>query len=228
MLKYKVENLDDIEEQFKGMYKLQSDGSYMLQVDGVEDVSGLKNKNAELLAKIQKNKDELEQMQKQREEESRKAAEQNGEFEKLYRELQEKVRTAEEETARERQARIERERSEFAGSLASELSGKLGSAQTALMKKEVEAFVKYSDDGPYFEIGGFKVDSEAIKAKMQSDYPFLCAGTGATGGQAPGSNGKAVGGENPWKKETFNLTKQAEIQKNDPQKAEQLKSAANG
>lgn len=48
-------------------------------------------------------------------------------------------------------------------------------------------------------------------------------------GDDPAKNRKGGGGntrENPWKKETFNLTKQAEITKNDPDEAKRLKAEA--
>ena len=227
MLKYKLENLDGLDESIAAMYELGSDGKYTLKVDGVEDVSGLKRKNEELLAKLQRDKEALTELQKQQEEQARLRAEEKGDFEKLYREAQEKARLAEEETARERTQRIEREKNEFANGLAQELSGKLGAKQVELMKKELLPLVKNSDEGPYFEMAGFKVDTETVKAKMLAEYPFLCAGSGASGGEATGANGKAVNaGDNPWSKGTFNLTKQGQITRENPQLAEQLKARA--
>lgn len=227
MLKYKLDSLDGVDEATKAYYELASDGKYTLKVEGAEDVTGLKNKNAELLGKLAEDKKQLEDLKNAQAEAERLHAEKNGEFEKLYRDMQEKMRAAEEETAKERSARIERDTNEFAGGLAQELSGKLGAKQVELMKKELRQFVKYSDEGPYFEMGGFKVDSETVKAKMLSEYPFLCAGSGASGGQAPGANGKAVNaGDNPWKKETLNLTKQGQITRENPELAKQLKAQA--
>ena len=46
------------------------------------------------------------------------------------------------------------------------------------------------------------------------------------GGKQPGSQGGTPGGDNPWKPETRNLTRQAELLKSDPQKAATLKAAA--
>lgn len=46
-----------------------------------------------------------------------------------------------------------------------------------------------------------------------------------TGGDAPGSDGRKVEA-NPWAKDTFNLTKQGEIARADPTKAQRLKAAA--
>jgi hypothetical protein len=49
------------------------------------------------------------------------------------------------------------------------------------------------------------------------------SGGGATGVQ---SHGSYSGTKNPWRKETWNLTEQMKIQRNDPRQAEQMKRAA--
>ena len=48
------------------------------------------------------------------------------------------------------------------------------------------------------------------------------AGSGAAGG-----NASAFGEPNPWKRESFNLTRQGEIARKDPARARQLRQAAN-
>lgn len=48
----------------------------------------------------------------------------------------------------------------------------------------------------------------------------------AGGGAAGGVHGQYSGGKNPWRKESWNLTEQMKIQRNDPRIADQLKLAA--
>ena len=50
----------------------------------------------------------------------------------------------------------------------------------------------------------------------------------AGGGAVGGGSGGAVSGENPWKRETFNLTKQGQIYKTNPAQARTLMAAAGG
>lgn len=90
----------------------------------------------------------------------------------------------------------------------------------AVMKLADTAALKVGDDG---EVVGAE---EAIKACLKAN-PFLLAGIqgGANLGGNPGAGGKA-GDVNPWKKETFNLTKQAQILRENPALAAQLKAAA--
>lgn len=79
------------------------------------------------------------------------------------------------------------------------------------------------------ELKDGKADDEAIKAALEAvlkDVPELKGANGGAGsGNNPGDQSKS---ENPWKKETFNLTKQAEILKKDPALAERLKAEAKG
>lgn len=61
-LKFQVSDLSNIDESLKGLYKKCDDGMYTLSVDGIpasneEDITGLKNKNAELILKNKKLKD---------------------------------------------------------------------------------------------------------------------------------------------------------------------------
>lgn len=42
-LKNKVKSIEEVDEKYRDLYKKESDGSFVLDVDGVEDVTGLKN-----------------------------------------------------------------------------------------------------------------------------------------------------------------------------------------
>lgn len=55
MLKLEADKVDDIPEAARSFYE-EKDGKFRLKVDGIEDVSGLKAKNAELLAESKANK----------------------------------------------------------------------------------------------------------------------------------------------------------------------------
>jgi hypothetical protein len=80
--------------------------------------------------------------------------------------------------------------------------------------------VTVDDDG---KVDGVK---EALEALLTAKPWLKKQGSGgAGGGNNPGDQNKS---ENPWKKETFNLTKQAEIFKKDPALAERLRSEAKG
>jgi hypothetical protein len=70
--------------------------------------------------------------------------------------------------------------------------------------------------------------AEWIDAQV-SEAPHLFesnAGSGAAGNGSGGGGGAGPFGENPWKRETFNLTKQGEIVRKDPSRAKALMSAA--
>lgn len=228
MLKYKLDSLDGLEDALKAFY-VEREGVFYLDVDGgVEDVSGLKNKNSELLGKLQREKEQREQLEREKREADELRMREKGEFETLWKSERDKFEALREQYEAERAERMNQTREQFATQYAVELSGAVGEAQTRMMKEQLIKLVKSSDDGCYFELGGFKVEPEAVKQKMRDDLPFLCAGSQATGGQATGAKSKAdsYGEKNPWKKDTFNLTEQARISKENPEMAERLKRSA--
>lgn len=77
-LKFKIKNLEEVAEPFRGLYVKMTDGSYSLEVDGAVDQDRLKefrDKNIELLKEAEKYKDlnpqkyqELMELQRQRQE----------------------------------------------------------------------------------------------------------------------------------------------------------------
>ena len=89
----------------------------------------------------------------------------------------------------------------------------------AVMKRADTAALNVGDDG---EVAGAE---EAIKACLKAN-PFLLAGVQGGPNLGGNPNGGKPGEANPWKKETFNLTKQAQILRENPTLAAQLKAAA--
>lgn len=66
--------------------------------------------------------------------------------------------------------------------------------------------------------------TDQLEALKKSDaYLFEQALGGAT---PPNGGGSSPGGKNPWKKETFNLTEQGKILRENPELAKQLQAAA--
>lgn len=77
------------------------------------------------------------------------------------------------------------------------------------------------------ESGNVTIDgkpaADAVKALLEAK-PFLAKAEGGTGSGAPATAAPAV--KNPWLKESFNLTEQIRISKENPTLAAQLKAAA--
>lgn len=94
-------------------------------------------------------------------------------------------------------------------------------AVRALLK---EKGVTISRDGEA-QIEGQPV-ADYVKAWAESDAgkPFIISGN--SGGGAAGGGSKSTGEHNPWKTETLNRTMQAEILRNDPDKAARLRKEA--
>lgn len=72
-----------------------------------------------------------------------------------------------------------------------------------------------------------KVDEYVIALKKDEKYQPLFAGAGKSGGGSQGGkNNGGAGDVNPWMPKTFNLTRQMEITRKDPELAKRLKAEA--
>jgi hypothetical protein len=80
--------------------------------------------------------------------------------------------------------------------------------------------VRYGKDG----VSPMSLEEWTVAQAQEAPHLFEAS----VGGGAPGSLQTATGGagENPWKRETFNLTKQGQILKRDPALARALMAAA--
>jgi hypothetical protein len=66
-----------------------------------------------------------------------------------------------------------------------------------------------------------------VEMKSQNDFASAFEGSGASGtGATGGHRGTGYSGNNPWKKETLNITEQFKLTKENPQLAAQLKAQA--
>lgn len=217
MLKLIVDSLESVDEQFHKLY-VEKDGKFHLQVDGVEDTAGLKNKVAELLNETKTERDKrvaLEQAAKAAEEARQK---EQGEFKALYEQTQSELEKERNSIREYRETIQKKELESEALKLASSLTKDTG--RLNLLKKEAMGYIKMGEDGAQFEIGGIKVDADKIKAKLSEEYPFLIDGNPASGGGASGGdNGGAIKKFNE-----YTGAELSEIRKTNPAKYDKLKT----
>ena len=74
-----------------------------------------------------------------------------------------------------------------------------------------------------FDRDGRPVGVEEVLKPLKESSPHLFK---KAGGYDPAAGGSPSGATNPWKKETFNLTEQGRILKQDPAQARELAAAA--
>lgn len=238
MLKTVVETLDGLDEAVTKFYA-EKDGKFYLQIEGVNehpDVVSLKNAyervkadkataieerdafkakaqglpedfDAEKWAKLKDGKPDEAALVRLRQE-----------LEVERDEWKSKFETAQ-ETARK-------------NALDRDLSDALtaaGVTEPAYMKAArtmLSAGVQVGDDGkPYVEtdMGPMALADHVKRWAAGEGKPFVAQ---PSGGGAKGGSGSKSGGDNPWKAETRNLTRQAEILKTDPAEANRLKQEA--
>lgn len=204
-LKYQLDNLDGLDESVKTLYT-EKDGKFVLGIEGLpqqEDVSGLKAKNAELLAE----KKEIERKAREAEDAARlereEAARKSGNVEELERSWTEKFSRREAELT----GTLEQERATLSGQIrdltvgrtATDIASALavqGSAKALLPHIERRLSVEQRDGKPVVVVldaqGKLSAATlDELRAEIANDAAFapLIAGSKASGGGAAGAGG---------------------------------------
>lgn len=217
MLKLILDTLDGLDESIKSLY-IEKDGKFHLQVDGIEDTSGLKNKVAELLNETKTEREKRVALETAAREAEEARQKEKGEFKTLYEATQSELEK-ERASIREFKETLQKKEIESeALKLASGLTKDTG--RLNLLKKEAREYIKFDEKGAFFEIGGMRVDADKIKAKLSEEYPFLIDGSQASGGGASGGNGGGV----TKKFEEYTGAELSEIRKTNPVQYEKLKT----
>jgi hypothetical protein len=177
MLKLTVEDISTVEEAQRGLYAKQDDGKFRLQVDGVEDTTGLKNalaaerkrandaeKASKALQGLGKSPDEIAAILAERAADDEKKAKASGDFESI---LKQKEAGWQSETTKLK--------SELEAALASERSAIIGTAvMSALTKANV---TEEGVDLIRYEMQ----DGKRVLKIMQADGETPMAGSGKDG-----------------------------------------------
>lgn len=197
-----------------------------------EKITGLQNKNSELLGKLKKTKEEGGEVGAELESlrQFRQQAEQNQEAAKGN--YEEALKLAQTNYAKELE-KLQQEKQSLAGNLekilidnglasgldAVKVKPEFKEAVTALLRGQVAL-----KEGA--ALVGDKPLAEYLTEWAQTDQgkAFVSASNNSGGGANGGASNPST--KNPWARETRNLTEQAKILQSDPQLAAQLKAAA--
>lgn len=256
MLKLIISDESDLpsEEAIRNLYKEQSDGSYLLEVDGAvpkKKLDEFRKTNVALKKKLEKfdgiDPDEAKEAIERKEEFD--AADGDGAA------TAEKIREAAERIANERVEKMKQTHEKQLDNLKTENGGLKRSLEDrvigdALRKAGTAQGLRAEAVDDLIARGRsvFKVDSDGNLISLESDgetpklndkgdafgandfvgglvksAPHLFGDSKGSDSRGSGSGGGSdANGPNPWAKDTFNLTKQGEMIKDDPQKAKRL------
>lgn len=200
-LKLELDTLDGVDESIAGLYEQKGD-KYRLKVEGVEDVSGLKAKIAELLGE----KKEAERKAREREEAAAQAAAEAaakaGDVEALNKSWEAKLAKREAELAEALKARDSQLVDLTVGATAQRLASDLavpGSADVLL--PHIKSRLRY-EDGKTIVLdadgrpSAFTVDELANEIRNDSRFKPLIVASMADGGGASGSRGGGAASKN--------------------------------
>ena len=230
MLKAVLETLEGVDDAVSSLYE-EIDGTFYLKIEGIDDHHGIKNLKSSL-SHVKNDKDTLREQIKQLKAESEKSKAVNSQKAKDGDEALMEVRglkdlaetlKAENQSLKENSRRSLIE-GELTGALASSgvTDPNLLKAATLMLKEQVNVDDNnkaYTDT----DMGRLSVKDFVQSWASKEGKSFVKQ---ATGGSASGSQSNGVAKDNPWRKETFNLTKQAEIMLNNPELVQSMKAAA--
>lgn len=187
LTKEEFEALNDV---LKPEYK-EKDGSYVLDVEGIDDhpaVKGLKGAytaEKDKRSSAAKRLEELEAERKRIEEE--KLTEQQ-----KYKELAEIKDKESREYAEKLKALQDSVTQKEIDSRAAKIAAMINANDAKRQKfaaEEAKKLIKATEDGiKYFNPDGTPTDEASIKKYIETEFPFLASGNGSSGGGANGNN----------------------------------------
>jgi hypothetical protein len=214
MLKYKYPAPDQLPAEHQGLYA-ERDGAWVLAVEGAADQAELEASRAQNLTLGH----QVEELEKQL------AGLDPGAVQRL---------TTERDALHGRLAQVQINQGALASAarrgLKPTAGADLAARARAVFRLEDGIPKAYEPDGQTPKLGRDGVSPLTLDEWVEglaAEAPHLFAEN--SGGGAHGGNAHAGGafGDNPWKRETFNLTRQGEIMRKDPTRARALMSAAN-
>jgi hypothetical protein len=238
MLKTVLETMDGIDDAFKSLYT-ETDGKFVLQIEGVDhhpDVANLKSA-------YERVKQDKAAVMAERDTFKAKAEKMPEDFD-LSAWEKAKSGKADEAALIKMRAELEADRDSWKNK-AGEAEGKL--SRFAVERDLGDALLAAGITDPGLSQGARAILASQVKtgddgkAIVESDMGPLGVGdyvkrwaagdgkafvTPPSGGGRKGGDGSGQTSDNPWKAETRNLTKQAEIMKSNPEEAARLKAAA--
>jgi len=224
-LQFEITTLEGLEENLAALYVAHGD-VFRLSVDGLDDGAELKEalrKERELSKDSKARSKALEDANRVAEE---ARATEKGEYKTLWEREQEEKRGFQAQLEALKQTVSEKDRGILQAELIAEFTN--DPARVTAWKGILQEFIKTDENGnANLSQGGVDINRADLVGKLKTMYAFLVDGSKAEGGISQGNKGQGAQTSNPFKKgETFNLTKQAELLRDNPELAKSLKAQA--
>lgn len=253
-INYKVskEEYAGLSEGIRSLYKENGDG-YALDANGIDDAEAIKGalhkerderSSLEKMLKswnaIGKKPEEIAEILKKADEEEQNRLKNAGKYDEMLKQ----VNAKHDAQIAELNKRIEQYREDKEVSLIDQaatraIAEEKGSIKLLLPLIKLHTKLVNFDGRDVVEIldangsprvnaqGNYMSIAEWVREmKKDPDLQSAFAASGNKGSGAPGGGTTGMSGNNPWKKETFNLTEQARIYQDDPERAISLAQAA--
>lgn len=221
MLKFEIESLEEVDEQFHDMYQ-EKDGKFRLKVDGLDDNGALKEALRKEREERAEAKRRLQEMETESEQRERERMEKQQEWEQLSKSERERADKLNGELDTLRREISEKSRSESAASVTSALTR--DTARERLLRREALNFISHTPEGIKINgPDGQAWDSEQLSKYLKEQYPFLVDGIQSSGGGSIGGKGSGAVSKK-WSEMTG--MERVELRKNDPEAHARIKREA--
>lgn len=225
-LKYELDTLDGVDESVAALYEQKGD-RFQLKVEGVEDVTGLKSKIAELLDEKKAAQKRAEQEAEARAQAAAEAAAKAGDVDALTKSWQEKLTKREAELAEQIKQRDARLQDLTVGATARDIASIALKGSEAVVARLARERLRY-EDGKVIVLDNEGKPSaltpDELKDELSRDPALapLIQGSRASGGGASGLKGG--GAAKSWNEMTG--MERVELRRTNPAEHARLKKAA--
>jgi hypothetical protein len=199
MLKLELDKLDDVPEAFRPAYE-EKDGKFVLKVEGVPDVTGLKAKNGELLDEVKVTKKRLQELTDAQEREKAELLAKSGDVAAIRQSYEEKLAAQKREFETQLTGLNGQLQGLTVGQTATALAADLavpGSAAVLLPHIRQRLGMEMRDGVPTTVVLGADgkpsaMTIEELKTELTANSafaPIIAAGKGSGGGASGGGKG---------------------------------------
>ena len=210
MLKFKLKNLDGLDDATKALYK-EVNGEFILDIEGLDnqndadkaakDLEAMKNKNEELLDELKKNKRDKKILEDEKQKKEDDKNTKDGNFEALYKSAQEKIVEKEDSIKK----MIDKNNQSLIKSKVTTMAAKLcDGMNVSLIEPHIRSRFGVNEQGEIQILDASGQPSvttqEELEKEFQSNEAFapIIKGTSASGGGASGGSPGGAGGSNQY------------------------------
>ena len=185
-LQLKLDSLDSVDEAFKALYKKEGE-KFVLDVEGVEDVTGLKNTIKAVKAERDQAAKAARELKIAQEEAEQLRLKESGDFKTLAEQSAAKELETSKELKKLRSELSEKAKAEMAGTVIAGITKGVDVTRANLMRDQALKYIQTDEAGNTIIAGPDGInDAGKLSEHLKGEFPFLAGASPAGGGGGHG------------------------------------------